>query len=249
LIEAISEIVNENDCLVGIAIAAGLCPSAIAPAIKTAHGSLTNIWDNCQKSLWPGVGRALTALEAIPVDDKWLVAEDSGKNARDRALTQLGIAPSHWESIVAEVRDSDKSKSVITLSDDPGEKILIALREAREGEISAIAARKNILKDVEVWMRAIQMVIESAIIGDLDDEINARLRGASSIVESSLYKIAEAEKEGIATWWNRPSIFKSDVHYWHYIQKIEYLRSALNDLNPEHPEAKIWKRDVPEHPF
>jgi len=249
LIEAISEIVNENDCLVGIAIAAGLCPSAIAPAIKTAHGSLTNIWDNCQKSLWPGVGHALTALEAIPVDDKWLAAEDSGKNARDRALTQLGIAPSYWESILAEVRDSDKSKSVVTLSDDPGEKILIALREARGGEISAIAARKRILKDVEVWMRAIQMVIESAIVGDLDDEINARLRGASSIVESSLDKIAEAEKEGIATWWNRPSIFKSDVHYWHYIQKIEHLREAINDLNPEHPEAKIWKRQVPEHPF
>lgn len=250
IIGIVSGHINASDRLTGIAIATGLCPSSVAPAIKSAHHALKSVWDVCYRELWPQVGEGMAALEAIPIDkDKWLAVEDSGKNARDRALEQLGIAPSHWESILAEVRDSDKPKIVTTLSCDLGEKILIALREAREGEISAIAARKRILKDVEVWMRAIQMVIESTIIGDLDDEINARLRGASSVIESSLDKIAKAEKEGIATWWNRPSIFKSDVHYWHYIQKIEDLRSAINDLNPEHPEAKIWKRQVPEYPF
>ena len=246
IIGIVSGHINASDRLTGIAIAAGLCPSAIAPAIKTAHRALSSVWEDCQRSLWPNVGHALTLLEAIPIDkDKWLAVEDSGKNARDRALEQLGIRPNEWDEIERQVEKWNQMKRV-WIGGRFGEQLFHHLRDIKTSEMQAIAQLKTTYEDVRVWMRATQMQIESAI-GEVHKEKDARLRGASRAIESGLGKLLRAQNEEYHSRWERPDVFRSDCHVWHLIEEIHRLKDKVRSLSPEDPDvdAKGDYDDIP----
>jgi hypothetical protein len=98
---------------------------------------------------------------------------------------------------------------------------------------AAAAANQNLLdfkQDVQTWMRAIALLVDSAANAATHTEKNARLRGVVDLVESAIQRLRDNFRHFSDSWWQNPDIFRSDYPVKRYVERIRELEAKLAEL-------------------
>ena len=133
---------------------------------------------------------------------------------------------SQWERLRSLVHDQEE-KLKVSWGTDLADRIARIFQSYRSRDTEHIRTQKELTDDVISWMRALEMYISCAI-GEVHKEKDARLRGAISVIESSIQKLRDRKLNLAQSYhWQSVDVFRSDADVSRYIERIRELENEL----------------------
>lgn len=126
------------------------------------------------------------------------------------------------------------------------EKIAHIISDYHDAAVRAISDVKEFREDLQVYLRAIALVLDMTANASTHREKNARLRGACELIESAIAKLRESSIEfTLGRHGLSADIFRSDYPTRHFVERIHALEDELKSKNGAEAEALNVKGDRP----
>lgn len=108
------------------------------------------------------------------------------------------------------------------------EKIAHIVNDYHDTAVRAMSDVKEFRDDLQVYLRAIALVLDMTANASTHREKNARLRGACELLESAIGKLRESSFEFmLGRHGMSADIFRSDYPTRHLVERIHTLEDAL----------------------
>lgn len=153
-----------------------------------------------------------------------------------------------WQKIEEILKNHEATQPVVW-RDSLANRVAKILGQYRSSEAEAKDALANFRQDVQNYLRALVIVIESATTHGTHHEKNVRLGGVIAQIESAISKLRDNFKHFDCGWGSNPDIFRSDFPVRRYVDRIKELEREVNDLKSTDQKQSSPKQIPSEPPF
>lgn len=118
----------------------------------------------------------------------------------------------------------------------PEEKVAHIISDYHDTAVRAMSDVKEFRDDLQVYLRAIALVLDMTANASTHREKNARLRGACELLESAIGKLRESTFEfTLGRHGLSADIFRSDYPTRHLVDRIHELEDELKEAKNAQP--------------